>query len=98
MEDTGAPWFPSVSEAAPGAATTRPHSRPAAPGDLAAPAVPDQENPEGVVDQEVQAAQEPKGDSDLEDPKDPAQGNQEEAEVRAYCCLEEQGHFHPPPE
>ena len=81
MEDTGEPWSPLVSEAAPGAATTRPHSRPAAP------AVPDQENPEEVVDQEVQAAQEPKEDSDLEDPEDPVQGNQEEAEVRAYCYL-----------
>ena len=98
MEDTGEPWSPLVSEAAPGAATTRPHSRPAAPGDLAVPAVPDQESPEGVADQEVQVDQEPKEGSDPEDPEDQVQGNQEEAEVRAYCCLEEQGHFHPPPE
>ena len=98
MEDTGEPWSPLVSEAAPGAATTRPHSRPAAPEDPAAPAVPDQENPEEVVDQEVQAAQEPKEDSDLEDPEGPVQGSREEAEARAFYCLEERGHFHPPPE
>ena len=94
----GAPWFPSVSEVAPDAATTRPRSRPAVPEALGIPVVPDQESPEEVADQEVQVAQEPKEDSDLEDPEDPVQGNQEEAEVRAYCCLEEQGHFHPPPE
>ena len=87
MEDTGEPWSPLVSEAAPGAATTRPHSRPAAPEDPAAPAVPDQESPEEVADQEVQVAQEPKVNSDLEDPEDPVQGNQGEAEVRAYYRL-----------
>ena len=86
MEDTGEPWSPLVSEAAPDAATTRPRSRPAAPGDLAVPAVPDQESPEEVAEQEVPVAQESKEDSDLEDPEDPVQGNQEEVEVRACCC------------
>ena len=53
MEDTGEPWSPLVSEEVPGAATTRPQSRPAAPEDLEIPAVPDQGSPEEVADQEV---------------------------------------------